>query len=224
MHLTDDPTDLRKWAFPGEARVDSGEFLVVFASGSNLRSAELDERGYFHTNFRLSSDGEFLALTDREGNITHQYAPRFPANSGATFGVPMRRETLVAAQTPFEYLIPLDSPITANAALFLVAFSACASPTNQIHQWAHRERVPLPVRWLQRMRLILSPKDHALHHRHPHVTRYCISSGICNPLLDFVYFFPTLEWMISKLTGAQPRYDEENTRSQVGGASISDEG
>ena len=98
MHLTDDPTDLRKWAFPGEARVDSGEFLVVFASGSNLRSAELDERGYFHTNFRLSSDGEFLALTDREGNITHQYAPRFPANSGATFGVPMRRETLVAAQ------------------------------------------------------------------------------------------------------------------------------
>ena len=117
------------------------------------------------------------------------------------------------------FFIPLSSPIVSNAALFLVAFCAIAAPTNQIHQWAHRERedIPWPVRLLQRSRLILSPREHARHHRHPHVTRYCISSGVCNEVLDAIEFFPRMEKVITALTGAVPRRDEQKYLAEFEG-------
>ena len=48
------------------------------------------------------------------------------------------------------FLIPLDSDLGRVAAVFLVASSACALPTNQVHQWAHMSKPPSSVRWLQR--------------------------------------------------------------------------
>lgn len=56
--------------------------------------------------------------------------------------------------------------------------------TNQIHRWAHDARCPAWVRPLQRMRLILSPEHHAIHHRRPHDLHFCITNGWLNALLD----------------------------------------
>lgn len=56
-------------------------------------------------------------------------------------------------------------------------------PTNQIHQWAHRQRVPSFVVWLQRSGLILSPVKHVKHHTPPHSTSYCITAGWCDRIL-----------------------------------------
>ena len=72
-YLTDDAANLTKWAFPSVV-VNPGAYLVVFASGKNRTTMPL------HTNFKLSADGEFLALIEPDGTtIASGYVPAFPA-------------------------------------------------------------------------------------------------------------------------------------------------
>ncbi|XAL99912.1 CotH kinase family protein [Phycisphaeraceae bacterium D3-23] len=75
--LTDDASDLEQWALPN-VTLGVGEYLVIFASGEDRAAAG----GELHTNFRLGSGGEYLALVEPDGNtIAHEYAPEFPAQS-----------------------------------------------------------------------------------------------------------------------------------------------
>ena len=64
-HLTDNPSEPAKWEFPAGTSLGSGEFLLVYASGDD----EIDANGNLHTNFSLSTDGEFLALTRPDFSI-----------------------------------------------------------------------------------------------------------------------------------------------------------
>ena len=59
-HLTDDPAARTKWTFPGTTFIAPGGFLIVFASSKDLTNPA-DE---LHTNFKLTSAGEFLGLYD----------------------------------------------------------------------------------------------------------------------------------------------------------------
>ena len=70
--LTDDPEDIGKWRFRSGS-LAPGESLVVFASGRGEDSGI--ER---HASFRLSAQGEYLALASPEGNLVHQFSPRYP--------------------------------------------------------------------------------------------------------------------------------------------------
>lgn len=54
--LTDDPEQPYKWPFP-QRTLGRQEYLVVFASGKDRTGGEA-----LHTNFRLSKEGDFLAL------------------------------------------------------------------------------------------------------------------------------------------------------------------
>jgi hypothetical protein len=72
-YLTDDPGDLMKWPFPPLV-LEPGEFLIVFASDKH-RNAPGSE---LHANFRLTSDGELVALVDSAGNLVHGFLPQFP--------------------------------------------------------------------------------------------------------------------------------------------------
>lgn len=63
--LTDNPSDTAKWEFPNIS-IASGHSLLVFASG---RGNEDPSNLYLHTNFKLSSGGEFLGLFDPRGLI-----------------------------------------------------------------------------------------------------------------------------------------------------------
>jgi len=76
---------------------------------------------------------------------------------------------------------------------FLVALAVSVLPTNQIHQWAHRETVPRPVRALQRWGIILRPEQHQLHHTEPFRSHYCITSGWWNGLLGRTRILKRLE-------------------------------
>ena len=76
--------------------------------------------------------------------------------------------------------------------------------TNQLHAWAHSDTPPKWVRWLQNTGLALSPKHHELHHAPPHNRAYCITSGVMDKPLQLIRFFPALEWVLQKLTGAPP--------------------
>lgn len=68
--LTDTPTNLTKWRFPGVALLP-GKELIVFASGKN-RTTDL---AHLHTNFRLDPQGNYLALVNPMTNVVSEFAP-----------------------------------------------------------------------------------------------------------------------------------------------------
>jgi hypothetical protein len=82
--LTDDPARPRQWAFPS-TNLDPGAYLVVFASGKNRAVAG----GQLHTNFKLSAEGEFLALVRPDGvTVASAFTPAFPVQSAdVSYGV-----------------------------------------------------------------------------------------------------------------------------------------
>jgi hypothetical protein len=84
FHLTDDPENLSKWTFPA-VHLPPTSFLVVFASGKNRLDANLP----LHTNFQLSSGGEYLALVEPvEGKVIGAFAPTYPIQfENESFGI-----------------------------------------------------------------------------------------------------------------------------------------
>ncbi len=72
--LTDDITMLQQWTFPA-VTLDPGEYLVVFASGKDKKT----DGSKLHTDFKLSGDGEYLALINTQGIAVSEFKPAFPA-------------------------------------------------------------------------------------------------------------------------------------------------
>jgi hypothetical protein len=70
-HLTDEPRKPRKWSFPS-VELAPGQYLVVFASGQDSENYVDGERN-FHTNFKLSTDGEYVALVAPKGAVVSEY-------------------------------------------------------------------------------------------------------------------------------------------------------
>lgn len=90
---------------------------------------------------------------------------------------------------------------------FLLALLGFVVVTNQIHKWAHMAEVPAAVRWLQRHQLVLSPAHHRVHHTPPYRSHYCITSGVTNPVLTRIGFWPALlracRWL-GRFVGGSP--------------------
>lgn len=61
-YLSDDGTDLEQWAFPQGTLITAGGYLVVWADKD-------EEQDGLHANFKLSSSGESIYLTDLTGTI-----------------------------------------------------------------------------------------------------------------------------------------------------------
>lgn len=82
--LTDDRDNLTKWRFPNTTLAADG-YLIVFASHKNraLTGSEL------HTNFRLDSSGEYLALVEPNGKtIACEYAlQHLPQYEDVSYGL-----------------------------------------------------------------------------------------------------------------------------------------
>jgi len=74
LFLTDDFSNRTKWLFP-DVSIPGGGYLVVFASGKDRR----DPSGELHTNFSLSSGGEYLGLIAADGSTPlSQFSPVYP--------------------------------------------------------------------------------------------------------------------------------------------------
>lgn len=87
--LTDDPANLRKWVFPS-VKIAARGFLLVRASGKDRR----DPRAQLHTNFKLDSKGDYLALVDLHTNVVRQYPGDYPKvltfpgqRAGVSYGI-----------------------------------------------------------------------------------------------------------------------------------------
>lgn len=103
--LTDDPLVLTQWRFPATNLPPSG-YLVVFASGKNRRTPGAP----LHTNFKLSSSGEYLALVLPDGRtVASQFAPEFPPQAtDVSYGLDsgLRLHTFLDTHAPGRLLIP----------------------------------------------------------------------------------------------------------------------
>lgn len=107
-HLSDDPEDLARWRFPSVELLPGG-YLVVFASGKDRR----DPAANLHTNFKLSSGGEYLALSGPDAaTIEHEYSPLFPRQrEDISYGLPMGTASLIDAEDRMRYLVPGDDSL-----------------------------------------------------------------------------------------------------------------
>lgn len=60
-YMTDNPANLTKWQFTQDSLyIQPGEFLVIWCDDQETQPG-------IHTNFKLSKDGEYLALVDTDG-------------------------------------------------------------------------------------------------------------------------------------------------------------
>lgn len=85
--------------------------------------------------------------------------------------------------------------------MFLSCFVTWWMISQELHKYSHMRTIPPTVKTLQNMGIILSKKEHGLHHTSPFEGHYCILTGICNPWLDRINFFRYMESIVFKLTG-----------------------
>lgn len=85
--LSDRPDRSGAWRFPATNLPPNG-YLLVFASGKDRRMPGAP----LHTDFRLTSAGEYLALIKPDGtNVVSEFSPAYPAQvSGVSYGIALR--------------------------------------------------------------------------------------------------------------------------------------
>jgi len=87
---------------------------------------------------------------------------------------------------------PLEGALAIFLAGFAVSLGAGVFLTNTFHQWAHQANPPRAARWLQVLRVAISPERHARHHASGDAA-YCVTTGFCNPALERWRVFERLE-------------------------------
>ena len=102
-HLSDDDDDLTRWTFPSVTLPAKG-FVVVFASGKDRAVSEAP----LHTDFKLSANGEYLALSAPDGTLLDAIDGWPPQVSDVSFGPAMTvlDDQLVAPTDIGYYLMP----------------------------------------------------------------------------------------------------------------------
>lgn len=99
-HLTDNDTNPNKWTFPSVS-IPAGGYLLVYASSKDraVSGSEL------HTNFKLSSGGEYLALImPDQTTITSEFNPFPTQNEDISYGI-SNSQILVDGDTNLKYVL-----------------------------------------------------------------------------------------------------------------------
>jgi len=114
-YLTDDPENLTLWMFP-EVTIESHGNLIVWASGILAEDHPenwpyVDALGYYHTNFKLDLEGDYLALVGPDHQVVHEYAGYAikkngwgfpPQKEGVSYGLCGGEQAFLPMQTPGE--------------------------------------------------------------------------------------------------------------------------
>ncbi|HIL71913.1 MAG TPA: hypothetical protein EYG38_18935, partial [Verrucomicrobia bacterium] len=108
--LTDDVDNLEKWKFPA-LLIPANSFLLIFASGKDRKDPSVK----LHSNFRLDSQGEYLALVSPDGSTSNsEFAPKYPEQlTDTSYGLVMESEirNFVPAQGSGRILVPTDNAL-----------------------------------------------------------------------------------------------------------------
>ncbi|WP_313805895.1 CotH kinase family protein [Flavobacterium sp.] len=129
--LTDDPASPFKWTFP-QVTLNPGEYLLIWCSDKNRRVPGSP----LHTNFKISSSGETVVLTNPSGTTLQTVNPvslqsdvsygRFPNATGAfTFFLPA---TPNAVNNSTTYAEVLSEPVfSQNSGFYTSGFNLSLS-------------------------------------------------------------------------------------------------
>ena len=110
-YLTDNGDDLTKWQFPKNSTIEAQVALIVFASGKNRWDGP---QGQHHTNFRLSGNGETLALVRPDGVTIAQSFDSYPSQvADQSYGLAVGRQAveLVGPNSSVKTFIPTDDSL-----------------------------------------------------------------------------------------------------------------
>lgn len=111
-YLEDEGT---QWQFPttDEIIIGPDEYKVVYASGMDF----VDPYGFYHTNFNLNTEGEYIALIRTDNVIVHEYHPQYPTQSDdVSFGLSSEIEnredtTLISSDADIKVLVPQNGAL-----------------------------------------------------------------------------------------------------------------
>ncbi len=91
-HLTDNDDNLDKWTFPS-VEIAPGGFLMVFASKKDRARVGSE----LHTDFQLSSGGEYLGLVQPDLGIASEFASEYPTQfANTSYGLVPNKGAMVS--------------------------------------------------------------------------------------------------------------------------------
>ena len=113
-HLTDSSSNLNKWEFPSGTSLAQNGYLIVFASGQNTNTY-VDAGGFLHTNFKLTTGGEYLGLvmpdnTTVKSEFNPSFSEQFSDVSYGTFAASGASSNLIESRNA-EVFIPEDGAL-----------------------------------------------------------------------------------------------------------------
>jgi hypothetical protein len=109
--LSDEEENLKKWSFPSY-KLNPKSYLIIYCSGKNKVTNEI------HTNFKISSKGETITLSELNGNISSKIdVPKL--SNDISYGKSIHNDNYVFYESPTpeainadeEYLGIIDSEI-----------------------------------------------------------------------------------------------------------------
>jgi hypothetical protein len=110
--LTDSPDQPAKWIFP-KVTIPPNGFQIVFASDKDRR----DPSGELHTNFKLTTDGEYLALIKPDQTIAHEFSPAYPVQTfDISYGFASAEIPLIRADSLRSFHIPSANDVSQETA------------------------------------------------------------------------------------------------------------
>ncbi len=108
--LTDSAQDPALWTFPS-VTIPAGGYITVFASGKN----RIDPERELHTNFRLGSGGEHLALVRPDGSIATQFDyPEQFADVSYGYRMSDTENKFVSVTSNAQILVPTNGQLGTN--------------------------------------------------------------------------------------------------------------
>ena len=109
-------------------------------------------------------------------------------------------------QRNYTTLLPamLLSLIAFSAEEYFLCLTGCfMSQANELHAWTHTKKNSL-IRGLQKIGIVQSHRQHAIHHKRPYDKYYCVMTNYLNPVLASIGYWDALEWLVG-LFGIKPR-------------------
>lgn len=91
---------------------------------------------------------------------------------------------------------------------FSIFFLIVGAYSASVHQWAHREDLPSFIKKLQNWGVLISLNNHLKHHD-GYSSHYCAITGHCNFITDRLGFWRGAEYVVEKITGATPHFNNE---------------
>jgi spore coat protein CotH len=121
-YLTDKQDNLKKWKFtqPGLS-LGPGEYLLIWCDEQQAQPG-------IHANFKLSADGEFIALTDEDGITVIDSISFGPQSSSASFGRSPSGSAQWTAMQPTPGTVNMIINSAADPAVMPSDFSLIAFP------------------------------------------------------------------------------------------------